>query len=210
MLQCGCDFSSPVSLFEAVQVARRDTDLFGSLELGKSELLPPGLELISQGFRARQAAFRKRLIAGQALIRLANNVWWFNENGRLEPVLCPAALTYETLVPPVILPGSNHTILQQGIESFLETRACFGRLAFIDVHTDSIEEGHHPKWLQSVSCVCFAAPLITQIPDQPFFPRLPIGVIVQRLGREQSCLTPGTKEEMCEDFPGTENKERSV
>ena len=82
MLQCGCDFSSPVSLFEAVQVARRDTDLFGSLELRKSKLLPPGLELVSQGFRARQAALRKRLIAGQALICLANNVRWFNRHYR--------------------------------------------------------------------------------------------------------------------------------
>jgi hypothetical protein len=80
----------------------------------------------------------------------------------------------------------------------------------IDVHTDSIEEGHHPKRLQGVPCVCFAAPLITQIPDQPFFPRLPIGVIGQRPGREQSCLTAGTKEEIRADFPWTENKPLDV
>lgn len=47
ILQRCREFSSPVTLFKTVQVAGRDTNLFGSLELGESELLAPALELVA-------------------------------------------------------------------------------------------------------------------------------------------------------------------
>jgi hypothetical protein len=72
-------------------------------------------------------------------------------------------LACEDLVPPTILPGSNHIVLKQGIKGFLETRACFGRFALIDAHAYSIEERCNPERLQGVPCMGLAAPLITQI-----------------------------------------------
>ena len=68
-------------------------------------------------------------------------------------MLRPAALTHKGFVPPVILPGSNHAVLQQGIEGFLETRACFRRFAFADADAYRVEEGRNPERLQGVPCV---------------------------------------------------------
>ena len=67
ILQCCCEFSSPVPLFKTVEVARRDTDLFGGLELGESELLSPALELVAKGGQLRQVGLMKE---GHAEARL--------------------------------------------------------------------------------------------------------------------------------------------
>jgi len=47
ILQCCCEFSSPIPLFKTIQVARRDPDLFGGLELGEPKLLSPAFELVA-------------------------------------------------------------------------------------------------------------------------------------------------------------------
>lgn len=96
-------------------------ELFGSLELGQPLFLTLTLDTFSQRCCRSLRTLLKHLVVEKTQIAVSDDVWRLDEDGGLEPVLCPAMTLGEGFIPAVILLGRNHTVSEQDVESALET-----------------------------------------------------------------------------------------
>ena len=128
-------------------------------------------------------------MAFETSVRGADDLGRFNEDSCLQPVLGPATAPREGFVPAVVLPGGNEGILEEGVECFFEVGIGAGGVTVVDGGADRFQERRHSEGLPVAAFVSFAAPLITEVARESFFPGLPIGVIAQRLDGEERRLS---------------------
>src|SRR4029453_9956047 len=71
---------------------------------------------------------------------------------------------------------------------------------------DGRPEGRHPKGLPIAAFVGFAAPLITEVTCQSFFPGLSVRVIAQSLDSEERRLATWPEQKVGKDLPRPKEK----
>ena len=89
---------------------------------------------------------------------------------------------------PFLLTGADGSRVRRHVPDLLLAGAD-GGVTVVDGGADRFQERRHSEGLPVAAFVSFAAPLITEVARESFFPGLPIGVIAQRLDGEERRLS---------------------
>ena len=111
-----------------------------------------------------------------------------HEDRGLEPVLSPATVHRPGFIPALVPPGRDQHVLQEGLKGLFQALAGSGWLPLVEFGSNGGQECRNPKGLPVAAFVGFAAPLITEVTCQSFFPGLSVRVIAEGLDSEERRL----------------------
>ena len=129
-----------------------------------------------------------------------------NEDRGLEPVLSPATVHRPGFIPALILPGRDQHVLQEGLKGLFQALAGSGWLPLVEFGSNGGQECRNPKGLPVAAFVGFAAPLITEVTCQSFFPGLSVRVIAEGLDSEERRLATWPEQKVGKDLPRPKKK----
>src|SRR5262249_24634073 len=81
-----------------------------------------------------------------------------------------------------------------------------GWFSLVEFGPDGGQECRDSKGLPVAAVVGFAAPLITEVTREPFFPGLSVRIIAQSLDSEQRRLAAWSEQKVGKDFPRSKEK----
>src|SRR6266853_1045171 len=97
-----------------------------------------------------------------------------------------ALVPWETKIHGV--PGGDQHVLQEGLKGLFQALAGSGWLPLVEFGSNGGQECRNPKGLPVAAFMGFAAPLITEVTCQSFFPGLSVRVIAEGLDSEERRL----------------------
>gem|GEM_PF-5244642 len=145
-------------------------------------------------------------MAFQTVVGGADDFGRLNEDRGLEPVLSPATAHRPGFIPALVLPGRDQHILQEGLKGLFQALTGSGWFPLVDFGSDSSQKGRHPKGLPVAAFVGFAAPLITKVTRQSFFPGLSVRVVAQGLDSQERCLAAWPEQKVGKNLPRAKEK----
>src|SRR6266567_8898021 len=129
-----------------------------------------------------------------------------NEDRGLEPMLSPATVHRPGFIPALVLPGRDQHVLQEGLKGLFQALAGSGWLPLVEFGSNGGQECRNPKGLPVAAFVGFAAPLITEVTCQSFFPGLSVRVIAEGLDSEERRLATWPEQKVGKDLPRPKKK----
>ena len=145
-------------------------------------------------------------MAFQTVVGGSDDFRRLNKDRGLEPVLSPATVHRPGFIPTLILPGRDQHVLQEGLKGLFQALAGSGWLPLVEFGSDGGQKCRHPKGLPVAAFVGFAAPLITEVTRQSFFPGLSVRVIAEGLDSEERRLATWPEQKVGKDLPRPKKK----
>jgi hypothetical protein len=145
-------------------------------------------------------------MAFQTVVGGSDDFRRLNEDRGLEPVVSPATVHRPGFIPALVLPGSDQHVLQEGLKGLFQAVTSSGWFPLVEFGSNGGQKCRNPKGLPVAAFVGFAAPLITEVTRQSFFPGLSVRVIAQGLDSEERRLATWPEQKVGKDLPRPKEK----
>ena len=145
-------------------------------------------------------------MAFQTVVGGSDDFGRLNEDRGLEPVLSPATVHRPGFIPALVLPGRDQHVLQEGLKGLFQALTGSGWFPLVEFGSDGGQKCRNPKGLPVAAFMGFAAPLITEVTRQSFFPSLSVRVIAQGLDSEERRLATWPEQKVGKDLPRPKEK----